>query len=364
MAQTKKRHIVRRLLPVLLILCVLFLLGVRIFHGAKLKKERKILEKAGYRYARTDGDYALSYLKSGNESGAHIIVALSGMGIHDYSVTLRPMTEYLEPDNLFVYLDRAGYGMSGDTKTPQTTEQVVADYRAALQNAGIQPPYVLLPHSIGGVYATYWESTYPEEIAGVFFLDSTVLKEGDVFPPEQTGIGLVDYAEAAGCKIGLQRLVLHSFYPPLPDSYSERQQAVSEALNVYGTYTAAQLSEEKLENENCRTAWESIVTNDIPKAYVNASRAIRTRAEFDEQYEWMNTRLGGILNWDEETLAAAAEDMITQGTELTETELMPYLERLGNCECYTLPGSHVIYEQRPMQCAVLLSQFLARLDAE
>lgn len=364
MADNKKRHIIRNILLVLLILCVLFLLGVSVFHRAQLKKERKILDAAGYRYAKTDGDYALSYLKSGNENGRHIIVALSGMGIHDYSVTLRPMTEYLEPDNLFVYLDRAGYGLSGDTKTPQTTEQVVADYRAALQNAGIQPPYVLMPHSLGGIYATYWESTYPEEIEGVFFLDATQLKEGDVFEPEETGVSLINYLEAAGCKIGLQRLVLHGFYPPLPDSYSEQQRSISEALNVCGTYTAAQLSEDKLENENCRTAWESIVTNDIPKAYVSASWAIRNRAEFDEQYAWMNERLGGMLNWDEETLAAAAEMLIAQGTELTETQLMPYLEKLGNCEYYALPGSHAIYEQKPMQCAVLLSQFLARLDAE
>lgn len=364
MEQTKKR---RRLLPkillVLLILCVLFLLGVHIWHRAKIKQERKLLDAAGYRYAKAAGDYALGYCKSGNETGNHIIVALSGMGIHDYSVTLRPMTEYLEQENLFVYLDRAGYGISGDTGTPQTTVQVVEDYRTALQNAGIQPPYVLMPHSLGGVYATYWESTYPDEIEGVFFLDSTVLIEGDVFPPEETGVGVQDYFEAVCCKIGLQRLVLHQYYPALTTPYTKKQQALSEALNSYGTYTSAQLSESRLENENCRAAWESIVTNDIPKAYVNASWAIRTRAEFDEQYEWMNARLGGSLSWDEETLAEAAEELITQGAELTETQLMPYLEKLGNCECYTLPGSHVIYEQKPMQCAVLLSQFLATMDA-
>mgnify|MGYP002520438886 CR=1 FL=1 len=27
--------------------------------------------------------------------------------------------------------------------------------------------YILLPHSLGGVYATYWESMYPDEIKGV-----------------------------------------------------------------------------------------------------------------------------------------------------------------------------------------------------
>ena len=37
--------------------------------------------------------------------------------------------------------------------------------------------YILLPHSLGGAYATYWVSKYPEEIEGIVFLDGTQLSD-------------------------------------------------------------------------------------------------------------------------------------------------------------------------------------------
>ena len=42
----------------------------------------------------------------------------------------------------------------------------VEDYRKALKNSGVEGPYILMPHSIGGVYATYWCSQYPVRKTG------------------------------------------------------------------------------------------------------------------------------------------------------------------------------------------------------
>lgn len=36
----------------------------------------------------------------------------------------------------------------------QTVEQVVFDYRTELKNAGITGPYIFIPHTLEGVYAT------------------------------------------------------------------------------------------------------------------------------------------------------------------------------------------------------------------
>ena len=79
------------------------------------------------------------------------------------------MTAELEKDGLVVFVDRAGYGFSEDTEQEMTLEAIVEDYRKALKNAGIKPPYILLPHSIGGAYANYWVSHYSEEIEAVVF---------------------------------------------------------------------------------------------------------------------------------------------------------------------------------------------------
>ena len=84
-----------------------------------------------------------------------------------------------------------------------TVEHVVEHYRTALQNAGIQQPYVLMPHSMGGVYATYWQSRYPDEIETVMIIDGSEAQhfnhEKDAFPRVSIG-GAVDCCfDGSGC---------------------------------------------------------------------------------------------------------------------------------------------------------------------
>jgi pimeloyl-ACP methyl ester carboxylesterase len=89
----------------------------------------------------------------------------------DFAVTVKPFMERFSDENKIVVIDRAGYGMSDDTKIPQTVEQIVSDYRTVLKNSGCEAPYILVAHSLGGDYATYWENTYPDEIEGVVYFD-------------------------------------------------------------------------------------------------------------------------------------------------------------------------------------------------
>lgn len=328
-------------------------------HSRLLKKEAKQMQAQGWCYAAANDEYSLSYRKSGNEFGKHIIVALSGMGISDYSIQLEPLTEYLSPDNLLVCIDRAGYGLSGDTKRPQTNEQIVQDYRTALKNAGIQPPYVLLPHSIAGVYATYWESKYPDEIEGVFYLDCGVLSADD---NEGVSAPLLPAVQQWFEAFGGYRIMQH-FSPlsALPENYTASQRANSKLLALHSAVSAAQISEAKLSAQNCKNAYENIVQNDIPKAYLNAA-SFHTRAEWLAADDWVRTFRKMPDATDEERIKLADQN-IERCANIKEITL-PYTEALGNCAYLELSGDHMIYMQQPMQCAVLLSQFLAKIDSK
>jgi pimeloyl-ACP methyl ester carboxylesterase len=130
------------------------------------------------------GDYSLNVANSATKAVKHTIVGLAGLGMGDYSVSARQMTKTLEEDNLVVFVDRAGYGFSDDTNNDMTLEYIVEDYRKALKNAGIKAPYILMPHSIGGAYATYWVSKYPQEIEAIAFVDGSQLS-ADAFDDEE-----------------------------------------------------------------------------------------------------------------------------------------------------------------------------------
>jgi pimeloyl-ACP methyl ester carboxylesterase len=61
---------------------------------------------------------------------------------------------------------------STDESAPRTGATIVAELHEVLKQTGVRPPYVLVGHSLGGLYASLYAGTYPEEVAGLVLLDS------------------------------------------------------------------------------------------------------------------------------------------------------------------------------------------------
>ncbi|HEX8070751.1 MAG TPA: alpha/beta hydrolase [Pyrinomonadaceae bacterium] len=68
--------------------------------------------------------------------------------------------------------DRAGLGWSDPAPTPRTSRQIVGELHTLLANAGIEPPYVLVGHSFGGLNARLYTNQFPAEVAGLVLVDS------------------------------------------------------------------------------------------------------------------------------------------------------------------------------------------------
>jgi pimeloyl-ACP methyl ester carboxylesterase len=68
---------------------------------------------------------------------------------------------------------RAGYPGSDAASGPRDAATIVAELRAELKRRGIYPPYVLVGHSLGGLYMQYFARHYADEIEGLLLLDST-----------------------------------------------------------------------------------------------------------------------------------------------------------------------------------------------
>jgi pimeloyl-ACP methyl ester carboxylesterase len=67
--------------------------------------------------------------------------------------------------------DRAGLGFSDPASTPRTSANMVDDLHRVLRAGGVDPPYVLVGHSLGGLTIKLYAFAYPTEVAGLVFVD-------------------------------------------------------------------------------------------------------------------------------------------------------------------------------------------------
>ncbi len=68
---------------------------------------------------------------------------------------------------------RAGYPGSDPAGGARDAATIVSELRAELKRRGILPPYVLVGHSLGGLYMQYFARQFPQEIDGLVLVDST-----------------------------------------------------------------------------------------------------------------------------------------------------------------------------------------------
>lgn len=356
--KSEKSKRVKIVLLIIACIFIIFLAVTFLMNKLLLSKEKQILTEAGYFNPVSVGDYSLNVYDFGNKNGSHTFVGISGRGVFDYSIRMDRLMGGFADENRIVVVDRPGYGLSDDTKEPLTVESVVNDYRTALKNAGIEAPYILLPHSMGSAYATYWVSKYPEEIEGVVFLDGTPLDgECDLSEGDTT----VNKLGITASRLGLVRLakssLLKTEMPGL--NYTDEQRKYSEALNLHNRFNHASSYEEEYSNEICDTAYHEMEPNDVPKVYISSSFAFRTQEEIDEMLEWdkRECEFKGM----EQPRFTADVDYIK---DYFDAEFQPYIDKLGNCELALLPGIHCIYDQRPDDVADIIGDFLDRIEEQ
>jgi pimeloyl-ACP methyl ester carboxylesterase len=69
--------------------------------------------------------------------------------------------------------DRAGYAWSDRGPVDDGIEQIMDDLTLLLRKANIKPPYVLVGHSLGALFSRAFQRRFPEQVAGLVFLDGT-----------------------------------------------------------------------------------------------------------------------------------------------------------------------------------------------
>ena len=146
------------------------------------------------------------------------IVFESGLGADSsaWREVVGPISEFAQT----VVYDRAGLGKSQPLAAPgqPITARGVADrLDALLAKGGMHPPFILVGHSLGGLYVQMFARLHPDEVVGMALLESSSV---DAPPQLKTRARLVpgstDFLEEAGIAVSNQQVRAAGPFPPIP----------------------------------------------------------------------------------------------------------------------------------------------------
>ena len=129
------------------------------------------------------GGYRLAYACEGDGSPTVLLEAgLGSPGTSDFADLLDGVADL--GTRVCTY-DRAGTGTSDPRPTGQglpTAETEAEELHALLATIDVPPPYVVVPHSYGGLVARVFADAYPDEVVGFVFEDVSTAWEIDLWP--------------------------------------------------------------------------------------------------------------------------------------------------------------------------------------
>lgn len=136
--------------------------------------------------------------------GPETIVLLPGFGTASPVLDFGPLVDDLSEDHRVVVVEPFGYGLSDGTDRPRTTQNIVAEVHEALQTLDVDS-YILMGHSIAGIYGIEFADRYPDEVRAFVGIDTSVPGQphmDTVFPTGLMGaakdLGLVRLLTAFG----------------------------------------------------------------------------------------------------------------------------------------------------------------------
>lgn len=104
-------------------------------------------------------------------SGSPTVILMAGGGA--YSIDWALVQPKVAAATRVCSYDRAGLGWSDPGPSEETVEATVSDLHAALLTAGEKGPYVLVGASIGGIFIQGYQHTFPAEVTGLVFTNSS-----------------------------------------------------------------------------------------------------------------------------------------------------------------------------------------------
>ena len=223
-------------------------------------------------------------------NGEKTIVLMPGLGTTAPVLDFEPLTNELATDFHVVIVEPFGYGWSDYTKNDRSVENIVEELRMALNESGEKGPYILMPHSVSGIYATWFANKYPEEVEAIVGIDCTLPKQVEYFGGENPKVPSI--AKIVN-PLGLQRLVC--MVSPLTfisdnkaDMYTEENLSQQKLLSSRVGFNKTIIDETNSIGRNIQETYTMTFDSAMPLLFftreTNSQSDEKTKTSFYETY--------------------------------------------------------------------------------
>jgi pimeloyl-ACP methyl ester carboxylesterase len=195
------------ILHALTLLVVALLLSGIIYQQIGLALDRKRVRPSGEIVRAPGGSFHVNCMGQGEIT----VVLESGISASSLSWA-RVQSEVGKFARVCSY-DRAGFGWSDRRPGERTPGRLAQELNLMLNTAELQPPYLLVGHSFGGLIVRAYAAQFPDEVCGMVLLDSLHPAEWAEPTREQkrviVGGMLLSGIGALLCELGMVRLCVN-----------------------------------------------------------------------------------------------------------------------------------------------------------
>ncbi len=325
------------LIPVILltVLCV--------YHQIMLAKEKNLISHIAGQFVEVDGHNMNVYTEG---DGNKTLVFLAGFGTPSPILDFKPLYSRLSDKYRIVVIEKFGYGYSDEYEGDRSVDTIVVQNRQALEKLDIEGPYILVPHSAGGIEAIWWAEHYPDEVEAIVGLDSNVPAQyanyrtpQDLNAQEPQDIDKCIASMAVNdffmYKVGLFRLIMQpSVLPAISSqdlSEEERDQYLALGYTMYCRGSGATFQRESIMTEHsleCLRNYVNTPAPDIPTLFILSDGSV----------------MGHLM--ESETWIKIHED---------------YVDEITNGVIIKLECGHYVHAERPDDVASAIAEFVDSL---
>ncbi|MBT1596767.1 alpha/beta hydrolase [Curtobacterium flaccumfaciens] len=194
---------------------------------------------------------------AGTTSDTGTIVLLPGLGTAAPGLDFGPLIDQLARSHRVVAVEPFGTGLSDQTDVPRTAANITREVHEALQHLHVDR-YVLMGHSVAGIYALPYTERYRDEVTAFVGIDSSVPRQSSWDEPIPTGtIVALD-------RLGLLRALGGASSDTYGDAYDDGTKRQMQLLSAKNGAAPTIIDEMRHAPENFRSVEDSRFPTDLP----------------------------------------------------------------------------------------------------